>query len=171
VRRRLALLSVTLAGAAIVTALSAAGPGRSDPPAQSGIVTTSAGQLRINGDTGTGYIDLHNASAKQVVVQAAVSPAAASVLWTTSQQVVTSAHLFTASALCEDEPSLEAAANAAALRLHDLVIGPGASLSLRPGSGSLELTELVGGLRRGDRVPVTLYLDNGQQLVSTLTVV
>jgi copper(I)-binding protein len=170
VRHQFAMLAAGCAGVAAVVALTAASPGSHESPAPSGGVSAAEGQLRIAGDTGTGYLELHNASTRQVVVQAAVSPAAASVLWTTRQQVVTSADLFTASALCEDEPSMEAEADAAALALHELVINPGQTLALQPGSGALQLTELTPGIRQGAHVPVTLYLDNGQQLTTDLTV-
>jgi copper(I)-binding protein len=172
VGRRITVLGVLAATTLAVTAISAAAPGSSHRhTTASAAVTATAGELRIDGDAGVGYLDLSNAGTKQVVVQAAVSPVAASVLWTTAQQIVTSAHLFTASALCEDEPSLQAEADAAALHLHDLVIDPDGTLRLRPGSGSFQLTELTPGLHAGDHVPLTLYLDNGQQLTSELTVV
>lgn len=171
------------AGVAVVGALCAlaaltgagtpsAGPSTPEPAAGGGAVTAVGGRLLVSGDSGRAYLDLHNAGPDQVLVQAAVSPAAASVLWTTRQQVLTPGHLFTASALCEDGTSARsrAAANALARSLHDLVVNPGQTLRLAPGSGSFELTGVQGHLPAGARVPLTLYLTNGQQLTTDLLV-
>lgn len=170
VTRRPAVVALAAAACAAIAALAVSAPGAAAGAVAPAMVTASHGRLELSGDRGTGYLELHNATARQVVVQAAVSPVAASVVWATRQQVITPAHLYTASGLCEDVPALESEANAAAHALHDLVIDPGATLTLRAGSGALEFTGLTPGLRHGTRVPVTLYLDDGQRLTSELTV-
>lgn len=123
VTRRPAVVALAAAACAAIAALAVSAPGAAAGAVAPAMVTASHGRLELSGDRGTGYLELHNATARQVVVQAAVSPVAASVVWATRQQVITPAHLYTASGLCEDVPALESEANAAAHALHDLRSG------------------------------------------------
>jgi copper(I)-binding protein len=117
-------------------------------------------------DAGDGYLTIVNRSGHPAQLDAATSPASASVvlhhgaLASGGPSNGAPEHLYCGLAPATPTGQL------VALRTDTdpLLVPAGATITIAPGHGRFALTRLLATARRGDRVPLSLYLDSGARI-------